>query len=155
MSKFEKLHNWIRDMRTFKKTNQFNVHIIHPPTYGICAFFGICSFIVLYNIFNGILWRIVFEILESLIWNSITIFHRKIKDKIEKFYKNPKLWGSLYVEKWIKIVARFSPFALKNQQRVAACRWNNTLWAFRASFEIRHLRRLSLGSADPSEYSRS
>ena len=32
---------------------------------------------------------------------------------------------------------------------------NNTFWAFRASFEIRHLRRLSLGSADPSEYSRS
>ena len=31
----------------------------------------------------------------------------------------------------------------------------NTLWAVRASFEIRHLRRLSLGSADPSEYSRS
>ena len=31
----------------------------------------------------------------------------------------------------------------------------NTLWAVRASFKIRHLRRLSLGSADPSEYSRS
>ena len=31
----------------------------------------------------------------------------------------------------------------------------NTLWAFRVSFEIRHLRRLSRGSADPREYSRS
>ena len=31
----------------------------------------------------------------------------------------------------------------------------NTLWAFRASFEIRRLRRLSRGSADPREYSRS
>ena len=27
----------------------------------------------------------------------------------------------------------------------------NTLWAFRASFEIRRLRRLSRGSADPRE----
>ena len=32
---------------------------------------------------------------------------------------------------------------------------NNTLWAFRVSFEIRHLRRLSRGSADPREHSRS
>lgn len=32
---------------------------------------------------------------------------------------------------------------------------NNTLWAFRASFEIRRIRRLSRGSADPREYSRS
>ena len=32
---------------------------------------------------------------------------------------------------------------------------SNTLWAFRVSFEIRHLRRLSRGSADPREHSRS
>ena len=32
---------------------------------------------------------------------------------------------------------------------------SNTLWASRVSFEIRHLRRLSRGSADPREYSRS
>ena len=32
---------------------------------------------------------------------------------------------------------------------------SNTLWAFRVSFEIRHLRRLSQGSADPREHSRS
>ena len=32
---------------------------------------------------------------------------------------------------------------------------SNTLWAFRVSFEIRHLRRLSRGSADPHEHSRS
>ena len=32
---------------------------------------------------------------------------------------------------------------------------SNTLWVFRVSFEIRHLRRLSRGSADPREYSRS
>ena len=31
----------------------------------------------------------------------------------------------------------------------------NTLWALRASFEIQHLRRLSRGSADPREHSRS
>ena len=30
----------------------------------------------------------------------------------------------------------------------------NTLWAFRVSFEIRHLRRLSRGSADPREFRR-
>ena len=32
---------------------------------------------------------------------------------------------------------------------------SNILWAFRVSFEIRHLRRLSRGSADPREHSRS
>ena len=32
---------------------------------------------------------------------------------------------------------------------------SNTLWAPRVSFEIRHLRRLSRGSADPREHSRS
>ena len=31
----------------------------------------------------------------------------------------------------------------------------DTLWALRASFEIQHLRRLSRGSADPREHSRS
>ena len=31
----------------------------------------------------------------------------------------------------------------------------STLWAVRGSFEIQHLRRLSRGSADPREYSRS
>ena len=50
----------------------------------------------------------------------------------------------------------FFPPAL-NAQRQTPVPWgvDNTLWALRASFEIRHLRRLSRGSADPREYSRS
>ena len=50
----------------------------------------------------------------------------------------------------------FFPPAL-NAQRQAPVPWgvDNTLWALRASFEIRHLRRLSRGSADPRESSRS
>ena len=43
----------------------------------------------------------------------------------------------------------------KNSGRLLASWSGNTLWALRASFEIRRLRRLSRGSADPREYSRS
>ena len=45
--------------------------------------------------------------------------------------------------------------SMKSQQRERAAGAGDTLWAFRASFKIRHLRRLSRGSADPREYSRS
>ena len=43
----------------------------------------------------------------------------------------------------------------KGRGRLLASWSGNTLWALRASFEIRRLRRLSRGSADPREYSRS
>ena len=49
---------------------------------------------------------------------------------------------------------RLSP-TQKNSGRLLASWSGNTLWAPRASFEIRRLRRLSRGSADPREYSRS
>ena len=44
---------------------------------------------------------------------------------------------------------------LTTQKRASAFCSGNTLWAVRASFEIQHLRRLSRGSADPREHSRS
>ena len=46
-------------------------------------------------------------------------------------------------------------FFAKTQRQAPGFLCRNTLWALRASFKIRHLRRLSRGSADPREHSRS
>lgn len=45
MSKFEKMHNQIRDMWTVKSIKQSNVHIMCTISCRFCALFGIGSFI--------------------------------------------------------------------------------------------------------------
>ena len=57
---------------------------------------------------------------------------------------------NLSTSKSCHIFFKFSPKSSPKTDR-AVC--SNTVWAFRASFKIRRLRRLSRGSADPRELS--
>ena len=81
MSKFKKMHNWIKYMQTATTSNRLNVCIVRTINYGSC----ICSFILACVPLQGGIWYL--HLLKNILQSP---WHCSLLQRVSRLWKNRK-----------------------------------------------------------------